>query len=427
MQTRAMRLSRRGFIGGAGALASAQLLAACQSTAAEGPRGYPQLQALMDRYVAEGKLSGAMIAVKKDRELVRYLSAGRIAMAPDAPVSDENSLYRVYSMTKPITAVAAMQLVDRGKLTLDQPISELIPEFRQMRVVNGPDTLDSHPAQNPIRVRHLMTHTAGLSYNISGDAPLAKLYRERGVTPIGRLSQTEPGQPPLPPTLDEFGAIVAGLPLAREPGTAYEYSISLDVLGLVIQRASGQPYEAYLKEHLFEPLDMHDADFWVPAEKLPRLTTLYARDPETRALRAVDGPPQTPYANPHGMPCGGAGLVTSTRDYIRFCEMLLNEGALGGQRVMSRAAARLCGANIMPEGVLMNPTSGYGAGMRVALGDTDADGLSRGAYGWGGAASTNMWVDPLNRAAVVFMTQYIGRGYDLDSELPHAAKADFAA
>lgn len=398
------RPSRRQLLASIAAISAAPgALSACQ-TAPDRTLDYALVQALIDSYVDEGKISGAGVAVTTRGAPIRFITAGRIAFAPDAPETTPDSIYRIYSMTKPVTGIAAMQLIERGKLALDQPIADFAPEFASMLVQLNEDTLDARPAREMIRVRHLLTHTSGLSYNIAPGV-LAEAYRHAGIIPVGRAGRPEPGDPPMTPTLDEFGRALAQLPLANEPGERWRYSVSLDLLALVIQRASGQTYESFLKDNLFAPLGMHDTDFFVPSDKVSRLTTNYAMTPE--GARAVDTPEETNYRNPVGLPCGGAGLVSSTRDYIRFNAMMLNGGALDGVRVLQRETMALASSNLMPAGVFMRPGQGFGAGMSVALGDNAEEGLPIGAYGWSGAAGTNMWVDPAHGAAAVFMTQYM--------------------
>lgn len=388
-----------------------------------GERSYPAIQSLIDRYIAERKVAGIVVGVQKGHAPLQFLSAGKIAL--DGAPCDADSIYRVYSMTKPVTGVAAIQLVERGRLTLDTPIADLAPEFRNMRVITDPATMATRPATRPILVRHLMTHTAGFSYHIDDDSPLNGPYRQAGVTPVGRFTLIpRPGDTPLTPTLDAFGAALGPLPLLREPGTQWEYSIGLDVLGLIIQRASGTPFDQYLRENLFAPLRMTDTAFYVPQDKLSRFTTNYNVG-DDGALTAV--PDRDAYSSPAGMPCGGAGLVASTRDYARFAAMLLRGGALEGARVLSRESVALACSNLMPEGVLMQGGAGFGAGMSVTLPAAASATNPAGSVSWGGAANTNFWVDPANDAYVVQMTQNFGGNYPLRQQIREAAYADFAA
>lgn len=388
-----------------------------------GERDYPALQALIDRYVAERKVSGLVVGVQKGHAPLKFLRAGAIAF--DGAPCDADSIYRAYSMTKPVTGVAAIQLIERGRMTLDTPIADLAPEFRNMRVITDPATMATRPATRPILVRHLMTHTAGFSYHISDESPLNAPYRRAGVTPVGRYTLLpRPGDTPLTPTLDAFGAALAPLPLLREPGTEWDYSIGLDVLGLIIQRASGVPFDQYLRENLFAPLRMTDTAFFVPQDKLSRFTANYNVG-DDGVLTVV--PDREAYSNPVGLPCGGAGLVASTRDYSRFAAMLLRGGALEGARVLSRESVNLACSNLMPAGVLMPGGAGFGAGMSVTLPAAATPTNPAGSVSWGGAADTNFWVDPANDAYVVQMTQHFGGNYRLREEIRQAAYADFAA
>ncbi|HZZ36945.1 MAG TPA: serine hydrolase domain-containing protein, partial [Caulobacteraceae bacterium] len=201
-----------------------------------------------------------------------FVSAGTLAF--DAPArADPRSLYRVYSMTKPVTGVAAMILIEEGKLRLDQPLADILPAFANMSVIDGGDVAKTRPAAGPILIRHLLTHTAGFSYAIFGDRPLAKLYRQHGLRPGERPARSGPGEEPPVRTLDEFGKRLAPLPLDFDPGTKWQYSVAADLTGLVIQTVSGMSFWDFLRTRLFEPLGMVDTDFMVPKSKLARLTS----------------------------------------------------------------------------------------------------------------------------------------------------------
>jgi CubicO group peptidase (beta-lactamase class C family) len=409
------------------------------------PRAYPALQALIDRYVGESKVAGIVVAVKKDEAPLQFLNAGKLALDANAACGPD-SLYRVYSMSKPVAAIAAMQLVERGKLSLDQPIADFIPEFAQMRVVNNADTLESHPARTMITPRHLMTHTSGLVYHFTGDKPINEEYRRLGIMPVGRTRRDfdpndprlaalgamapQPSDRPLPDTLDAFGARVPQAPLESEPATRWSYSIGLDVLGVVIQRASGMPFERYLAENLFAPLRMGDTAFYAPSDKLDRLTSNYAVASDG-SLLVIDDRADASFATPSGMPCGGAGLVSSANDYARFAHMLLNGGALDGARVLARETVDQACSNLMPAGVFLEGRAGarqgFGAGMSVVLPDFASPTGPAGTVSWGGAAGTIFWVDRASNALVVLMTQYMGGRYPLREELAQAAYQDFAA
>ncbi len=424
-------LSRRQALLSAGALAALGAAGCAGRTSSLAPveASYPRLQALIDRYVSEGRLAGATLAVKTRGAALRYQTAGRLALDAEAR-ADADSLYRIYSMTKPVTGLAAMILIEEGRLRLDQPISDILPDFRAMRVLTDAASGATRPAENAITVRHLLTHTSGLSYNINAGDPVAELYRRAGLFAGGRTRIPRPGDGAEPATLAEFGARLAAMPLAFEPGAEWRYSVGLDLMGLIIERVSGMPFEQFLYRRLFTPLRMTDTAFYAPGDRVNRLTTNYFV--QNGALTPVDDRARSPFANPEGVAYGGAGLISSARDYARFCEMILNQGALEGARVLSRETMRIATSNLLPPGAARTPAlqgGDIGAAIGIATASSVRPGQEPpGALGWGGAAGTTMWVDPANQAYVVFMTQFMpSNAYPIWSELRTAAYADFAA
>jgi CubicO group peptidase (beta-lactamase class C family) len=425
-----MTIDRRQMLGAIAATAFAARGAGAREPSAE----FATVQALIDRYVAEGKVPGAVVAVVRPgphRPL--FLKAGKTAFEGGAPV-DEDTLWRVYSMTKPITAMAVMQQVALGKLRLDQPISDILPEYRAMQVLIDPTkSLDSQPAKTAITVRHLLTHTAGLSYTISGNGPLEKAYRRLGLMPgIGTLGR-QPGDGEIP-DLQGFAKALAGLPLHAEPGTLWRYSVALDLAGALLERLTGARFDAILARQLFAPLGMASTGFSVAPKDLPRLSSNYAWvKPDQTLLTTpvlIDGPGRTDWLGPQRLLAGGAGLLSSARDYARFGQMLLDEGRFGGRSVMPRDTARLAMSNLMPEGVFFEKTQGNGAGGRSTLFDTRArpDGTPAGSYGWGGAAGTLFQVDRTRGIAVVVMLQYLpSQRWPLGKDSQIALNRDLAA
>ena len=415
-------IGRRGFLLAGAALAGASLYDARPAVAAS-RQGFRHVAALIRNYVADGRVAGVSVAVKHRAAPVRYLNAGHLTLGGGRR-ADEHGLFRIYSMTKPITGVAAMMLVGDGRLSLDQPLADILPQFSAMRVLVDAGAMETRPAAGPILVRHLLTHTAGFSYAINSGEPLPRLYREGGVDllPIPGLSNATP-----PCTLDDFADRLAPLPLGSDPGARMDYSVSLDLLGLVIQRVSGRPFAQFLRERLFDPLGMNDTGFYVPGAKLARLATNYRITGD--ALAVVDARARSSFSNPEAPPSGGAGLVSSARDYMRFCAMLLNDGAYDGVRVMAPRTVRLACANLAPPGVLTGAGDGFAAGMRVVLPESARDGdIPAGAVSWGGAAGTTMWVDHANSFALVMMTQFMPQdGYPIWEEIRRAAYADLSA
>ena len=403
-----------------------------QTTAAAAPASRSILastQALFDRYVAENKLPGLVGAFGVGDFPTVFVAAGRIADDPGAAAAGPDSLWRVYSMTKPITGMAAMLLVEEGKLKLDEPVATYLPAFRTMRVLKSPDTsLDSVPAARPITIRMLLTHSSGLGYNINAKGPILKEYERLGLLP-GQFNVTmEAGALSRPPTLQAFAAAAAKAPLIYQPGTKWHYSIGLDVMAAVIEKVSGMPFDAFVQARLLDPLKMRSTYWQVPMAEVARLATTYAivggmRTPFDPAASSV-------YLRKPAFPYGGAGLVSSARDYDRFLHMLQNGGTLDGTTVMKPETARLAMSNLLPAGVTFDGGNafpglavGFGAGGFVTLADSPMAG--RGTYGWDGAANTFSFVDPTRRARGVVMVNYVPYGvYPLRAEVLQALMAD---
>jgi CubicO group peptidase (beta-lactamase class C family) len=377
---------------------------------------YPAIQRLFDGYVADGKMPGIVAAIGQGDTAPAFAFAGALSLDPGAPRAGPDSLWRVYSMTKPITGMAAMMLVEDGKLKLDQPVSDFFPGFAKMRVLTSPDTsLDSVPARTPITVRMLLTHSAGLAYNISAKGPLLKEYERLGLLPGAvNVAVEAQAQTVRPKSLAEFATRVATVPLIAEPGTKWSYSIGLDVMGAVIEKASGMSFERFVQTRLFDPLKMRSSYWTVPAGEVGRLADNYAF--AGAGMIPLDPARTSVWLQPPSFAYGGAGLVMSARDYDRFLHMLVNEGSLDGVRVMKPATVRLGMSNLLPAGVAfggigggtggdMANTMGFGAGGSVYLRDVPG-GASKGTYGWGGAAGTIAWVDPVRKIRGTVMVNY---------------------
>lgn len=396
------------------------------------------VEALVHRYVAEGKVPGLIVSVGKGDAPTHYFADGRIAAEANAPKVDENTLWRVYSMTKPFTGMAAMILVEDGKLKLDQPISDFIPAFKNMRVMddaNG-DVAKTHPATHPITVRNLLTHTAGLGYDLGQtDAPKGSLlaqYREQGINPAQVNPTFEAATRPIrPASLEAFANKVASEPLLYEPGTKWSYSIGLDVLGRVIEVASGMPFDAFLQKRIFDPLHMTSTYFTVPKSEVSRFATNYGYLGANRV--ALDTGAGSQWLTPPSFPYGGAGLVMSAHDYDRFLHMLQDHGTLDGVRVMKAETVALGMSNLLPAGAdttLLGGLThvegllGFGAGGSVYLKDAPT-GQSKGTYGWGGAAGTLAWVDPVKNLRGTLMVNYLpSEHWPLRDDLYKAFAAD---
>jgi len=377
----------------------------------------PATQALFDGYVRERRMPGIVGAFGVGSLPPVYPLAGHIADTPRAAAVTPDTLWRVYSMTKPITGMAAMILVEEGKLRLDQPISDFYPGFAKMQVLTSPDTsLDSRPATRPITVRNLLTHTAGLGYSIITKGPLLKAYERAGILPAAVDARTEVQMRAVrPASLQAFAERVATLLLIAQPGTKWNYSIGLDVMAAVIEKASGMRFERFVQTRIFDPLRMRSSYWQVPRSEVGRLADNYAWIGDTRV--PIDPGRTSVFLEKPSFPYGGAGLVTSARDYDRFLHMIANGGELDGARVMKPETVRLATSNLLPIGVTFGGVGGatggsadgvpmgFGAGGSVTLADQPG-GASRGTYGWGGAAGTLAWVDPVRKVRGTVMVNY---------------------
>ena len=371
-------------------------------------REIARLQSVLDAYVASDKIPGVAVAVGYGDAPPSFVSAGHIADDANAPAAGPDSLWRVYSMTKPITALAAMKLIEDGKLQLDEPIGDILPAFRSMRVLTSPATsLNSRPATRPITVRELLTHTSGLTYQFF-PSPLAKEYARLGL--LGGRAGPE-ATAAQPHSLAEFADRVAGLPLLAEPGTEWHYSIGLDVLGRVIEVASGMPFERYVQTKLLDPLGMNSTYWTVPPSATSRLATAYYWKGEQRLPFEVGA--TSMWLQPPAVFYGGAGLVSSARDYDRFLQMLAGGGRIGGIRVLKPATVQLALSNLLPPNVRImgNITSapvtagGFGAGGEVFMKNVP-QGVHNGTYGWFGAAGSFAYLDPVKHLRVTVMVNY---------------------
>ena len=399
-------VDRRGFLGlgtllGLGALAAPSPLMAMLREAAD----WPTVSKNIHSYVDTRKVAGMMATIGWGTDAPVSLTAGHLSLDP-SPEVNADTLWRLYSMTKPVTGMAAMMLIGDGKMRLDQPVADFIPEFSDMRVLTDPaNSLDSVPAKNPVTIRNLLTHTAGLGYSIVTKGPLLQTYLDNGILP-GVVSRQ-----PIPgfeggaevPSLDEFARRVGGLPLIAEPGTKWSYSIGLDVMGRVIEVASGMSFDAFLQTRIFDPLDMTSTFFQVPESEAHRLATNYAVI--GGLLIPIDPGKTSIFLDKPAFPFGGAGLVGSARDYDRFLAMLMGGGTLDGTEVMSRAMVDLGTSNLLPDGVDLTGTwvagQGFGAGGRVGLGPR------AGTYGWAGAAGTVGGIDRQRGLRASGYTQYM--------------------
>lgn len=370
-----------------------------------------RIRPAIEREVAENRLPGAVVMVARRGRLAHWDAIGFRDKAANAPMALD-SVFRIYSMTKPFTSVAAMMLVEEGRLQLTDPVGRHLPGFDRLQVATptanlalGRLTYQTQPQQRPMTVQDLLRHTSGLTYpETTGVQPVREALIQRGFLTVGGAEYDSRAMSPA-----EFVQRLAQVPLMHQPGTTYEYSLSTDVLGRVVEAVSGQRLEAFLEERLFRPLGMRDTGFALRDGQAPRLAahlgTDWARDNAPVAMIDVTRPP--------GNASGGAGAISTAADYLRFLQMLANGGVLDGQRILSPATVRLMtsdhltGLNVpAPPSALGTPGYGFGLGFAVRL----ADGVAgvpgnAGQYMWAGYGGTYFWVDPKAELVGVFMSQ----------------------
>ncbi len=374
------------------------------------PERLARVTSVMQGYVDRGEVSGVVSLVQHKGEVVHGDVLGFQDREAAKPMQ-RDTIFRIYSMTKPITSVAVLMLIEEGKLRLTEPVGRLLPELAEPRVLRHPKGRLSRtrPARTPITVRDLLTHTSGLAYAFTSEGPLSRALTNRGL--LGSSSDMPP---------DAWMARLGELPLLMDPGTQWHYSLSTDVLGVLVERASGLPFADFLRTRLFEPLGMTDTAFYVPEAKRHRLAVNYAKNPETGAFEVFDHPDTTTYAEPKAFSSGGGGLVSTVDDYLRFASMIAGQGELDGVRVLSRKSVELMTTNALtdeerapaPFGARFFARGrGFGLGVQVTEDVGLTAGLgSPGTNGWGGAAGTWYWVDPQEDLVGVMMIQRMGGG-----------------
>ncbi len=348
----------------------------------------------MQRLVDEGKFAGILTLIATRDQVIHYESTGWQTIETGARMQ-EDTLFRIYSMTKPITSTAVMMLYEEGRFRLHDPVREFLPEFKELQVAEqGADgKYRMVPAARPVTIHDLLTHSGGLVYGGTPDDPIGQAYEEI--------------MPPLwggsgPNALRDFARGIARLPLHHQPGQSFYYSLSTDVLGRLVEVISGMPFGDYLKRSIFEPLKMADTAFFVPPEKASRLASMYSWVEENGApvyghFKNEDPLPGSSYLNPDRLQSGGGGLVSTVGDYLRFARMILNHGELDGARLLGRKTVELMRANHLPEGQYQDPelkSHGFGLGGYVLLHlERHTANGSVGNWGWGGMANTFFWVD----------------------------------
>ena len=331
----------------------------------------------MDRQIDAGKVVGCSGLIFKDNKLVFQENWGLRHRRKELPVEDD-TIWRIYSMTKPITSVAVMQLVEKGDLELDANVSKYLPEFKDLQVQNKNGKLVA--CRRPMTIRDLLRHTSGLTYGFFGNTPIDKAYRNSAILVLDK---------DLAHTVTKLSKI----PLLHQPGKRWHYSVSTDVLGRIIEVVSEKSFQQYLQENVFDPLEMKDTFFSIPEDKQKRLAEMYM--PVGNELKQSPIIESLRYLNDTGFCSGGGGLCSTMHDYLQFARMVLNEGELNGKRLLSKKTIAMMTKNQIPNGAASRSFR-FGLGFAID---------KRDCYSWGGAAGTRFWVDPKNEMVTIFMIQ----------------------
>jgi CubicO group peptidase (beta-lactamase class C family) len=375
---------------------------------------------LRGRYIEAGRFPGAQLMVCRRGQLVHNSSQGFADIERKIAVKDD-TIYRIYSMTKPITSIAFMMLVEEGRVALDEPVHKYIPEWKDLGVFQAgiwPAFL-TRPPSRPMQIVDLMRHTSGLTYGFQQRGNVDAAYRELKIGEVEKAG-----------TLQTMIESLAKIPLEFSPGEAWNYSVSTDVIGYLIGLISGKPFETFLQERIFDPLQMKDTGFFVPSDKAHRLAACYSASPQGAmtfhatdrkgGLTLQDDPATSSFLSPPSLISGGGGLCSTSADYLTFCRALLNGGELDGVRLVGPKTLHLMTANHLPGGKTLPELSrslfseatyhgiGFGLGFSVTLDParTLIPG-SAGEYAWGGAATTSFWIDPAEELIAIFMTQVL--------------------
>lgn len=375
---------------------------------------------LKRRYLDSGRFPGTQTLIYRRGAIAHSAVQGYADLERKTPMKDD-TIFRIYSMTKPITSVAFMMLVEEGHVALDEPVHKYIPQWRDLRVfvAGTPPLFQTKPVARPMQIVDLLRHTSGLTYGFQQRSNVDAAYRAKK---IGEVEKSG--------TMQTMIDDLAGIPLEFSPGEAWNYSVSTDVLGYLIEKISGKPFDQFLKERIFEPLGMKDTDFFVPKDKAHRFAACYNATPGGMAafhspglkgdLTLQDDPTTSSFLTPPSFISGGGGLCSTAADYLAFCRALLNRGELGGTRLLGPKTLALMTTNHLPGGKDLTQLSrslfseatfagvGFGLGFSVTMdpAQTLIPG-SAGEYAWGGAATTSFWIDPAEDLIAIFMTQVL--------------------
>jgi CubicO group peptidase (beta-lactamase class C family) len=369
-----------------------------------------RLDAAMAQAVTDGRVAGMTTLLARHGKVVAFNTYGQASLADQRPM-EKDAIFRIYSMTKPVTGVALMILFEEGRWRLDDPISKYVPELADLKVITGTDA-EGLPILEPVTrdptMRELMSHTAGFGYGLSEEHAVDRMFREKGV--LGSSS------------LQEMVEKTATIPLMFQPGTDWSYSVAVDIQGHIVEKLTGQTLGDFMAERIFQPLKMTDTGFQVRAGQADRLAAVYVGAPNGGRLfeaKELAGAPAQDFTVAPRMESGGGGLVSTASDYARFAQMIANGGELDGVRILAPATVELMGTDMIPEdalvssngsvGLRFNEAVGFGLDFMVIKDPRKAGGLEgKGTLSWGGAAGTWFWVDPTNDIVFVGMIQRFG-------------------
>jgi CubicO group peptidase (beta-lactamase class C family) len=371
-------------------------------------------------YIDAGRFPGTRLLIYRRGKVVHSTVQGFADLERKVPVKDD-TIFRIYSMTKPITSVAFMMLVEEGRVALDEPVHRYIPAWKDLGVFQAgtyPAFLTKPPSR-PMQIVDLLRHTSGLTYAFQQRSNVDAAYREKKIGEVEKFG-----------TLQSMIDDLAKIPLEFSPGEAWNYSVATDVIGYLIGKISGKPFEQFVKERILDPLGMTDTDFYVPAAKAHRLAACYSADGKG-GMTLQDDPTESSFLSPPSLISGGGGLCSTAADYLTFCRALLNRGELGGVRLVAPKTLALMTANHLPGGLDLPGMSrslfseaaysGMGFGLGFAVTMTPSQTLipgSAGEYSWGGVATTSFFIDPAEELITIFMTQVLPSStYPLRREL----------
>jgi CubicO group peptidase (beta-lactamase class C family) len=359
------------------------------------PARLERMHTLVSGYVNEGKHAGAVAMVVRNGKIVDWQTWGKSSLATGEPIK-KDSIFRIYSMSKVITSVAVLQLFEQNKLLLSQPVTDFVPELKELKVFAGgtTDAFELEDIKTPITIRMLLNHTAGFTYGFFDESPVNELYKKADLWNAG--------------SLDDFLQRAAKLPLIAQPGETYHYGINDDILGLVVQRVSGMSLQEYIAENITGPLKMNDTAFYVPDEKLHRLASVHKPGDDGELKVVKDDLLGAFTEKGRGVPAGGGGLFSTIGDYARFVQCLLNDGELDGVRILGRKTIELALQNSLPEGAFaFSPSMGWGlmSGLHIDM-PGSLEPVSEGTFTWSGAATTLFFADPTENLVGLIFTQH---------------------